>query len=247
MTSAQDSNPWIQAREVLESIYLRRGYKFRGHANAEWKLQPSLGRECAKLDPAQLLSVELAYSMDFARAGHLHLPTLSVPPSPDTDNRSILGWWVYMQHYGVPTRLLDWTSSPYVAAYFAACEEWAVDGAVWYFNQSALNQRMSTEFSQVDWRKPPLNEKVFAFYPQRPTDRILAQKGTFTVSASGIACHEPGLQEFDLDKVIIPAVAKPYVLQSLLAMNVSANVLFPGLDGMGRELKTRLKVQLAEL
>ena len=149
-----------------------------------------------------------------------------------------------MQHYGASTRLLDWTASPYIAVYYAVVEQWDRDGAVWYFDQNQLTDELAKEFASVNWRTLSSESKVFAFYPQRPTDRMLAQKGSFTVSLSGLTSHNAGLESYGLNKVVIPAGEKPQILRFLLSMNVSGNVVFPGLDGMGRELKTRLKVLL---
>jgi hypothetical protein len=55
-----------------------------------------------------------------------------------------------MRHYGVPTRLLDWSKSPYVAAYFAALGGDAEDGEIWTFDE-----RLYAKNGKEQWRRWP--------------------------------------------------------------------------------------------
>jgi hypothetical protein len=87
---------------------------FRGHTRADYRLQPSLERI---IDPVHFpldRAEELAGSLFRSRAHHY---VANLPKDSDE-----LEWLSLMRHHGAPTRLLDWTVSPYVAAFFASCE-----------------------------------------------------------------------------------------------------------------------------
>jgi hypothetical protein len=90
---------------------LKPNWIFRGHQDADWTLQTTLERSgsvAPRLDEQSLLQ-------RFQRRARAHLPISSVP----NDDGDPFAWWSIMQHYGAPTRLLDFTESPYVALFFA--------------------------------------------------------------------------------------------------------------------------------
>ena len=115
---------WPEAREKLLSI-LSEGQRiiFRGQANARWPLVSSLGRVASKLrqqktdaslkrrDFIPELEKRLVTAFEDAC---LHIPSLPPLSFPDENERV-----AYAQHYSLPTRYLDWSTSPYVAAFFA--------------------------------------------------------------------------------------------------------------------------------
>lgn len=116
---------------------------FRGQANAKWKLSPSLYRE-GLFEAENLLLTEIKH----------------VCPSEFTGNR--FDSLVKMQHFGMPTRLLDTTTNPLVALYFACAssDESAADGAVYVFPNLP-----------VSWSTDPLVDLVMDFvydyYPRK--------------------------------------------------------------------------------
>ena len=107
---------------------------FRGQSNSRWRLTTSLERIAASRN----LALDRAESRLIAAfKSRAHLYTRDVPPVNDD-----LEWVALMQHHGCPTRLLDFTRSPYVALYFAI-EKVASNGecAVWAINNQACDER----------------------------------------------------------------------------------------------------------
>lgn len=101
---------------------------FRGQASANWPLLSTLDRRTPQGYPKQFAEFNLC--RDFRRHAHTYLQPLEIPDTPGE-------WLALMQHYGAPTRLLDFTRSPFVAAYFAfedppadgcdRCAIWAIE------------------------------------------------------------------------------------------------------------------------
>jgi len=93
---------------------------WRGHADASWRLVPGVHR--ADHGPFYEANIATKFAQ---RAPTRH---------PNTPPEGALASWLFlMQHYGLPTRLLDWTESPLLATYFAVSEEGHAteDGALW--------------------------------------------------------------------------------------------------------------------
>jgi hypothetical protein len=113
--------------------YYTNRWVFRGVSSAEYNLITTLEREAERsgLSLGDLADFERRIMNEFRR--RLHHYSQHIPERHD-----IAEWLSLMQHYGAPTRLLDWTYSPYVAVYFAVekprdkkCALWALE-SVWY-------------------------------------------------------------------------------------------------------------------
>lgn len=102
-------------------------FLFRGQANTEHKLLPSLFRENHdEIHSSKYFNSEIDILQDFINEA------LAYNTAVQPDN--LVQWTEIAQHYGVPTRFLDWTSNSLVALYFACIKDDNFDGAIWVFN-----------------------------------------------------------------------------------------------------------------
>ena len=219
---------------------------FRGHrCAADWRVQPTVWRDFCRQS-------EKDFTNQFkARAGTRY------GRIPNYDDNS--AWLSMMQHYGLPTRLLDWTRSPLVALYFAVENyiyetiEEPVDAAIWILEPHKLNvsegfyditpsidahvcrDMVSAAFTtQVEE-----NNKVMAVMAAETDPRMFIQQGCFTIhSDSRPLDGRPSSDEY-LSSVRIPA---KYVRDIAFQVDVCGfrkGDIFPDLTNLAMELKAR--------
>ena len=188
-------------------------FLYRGQSNVNWSLKSSLSRKLNDNDSVninQIQKIEEDLKIEFESRIHLYQDNLFKP-----DNDNWLEWWAIMQHYSAPTRLLDWTNSPYVAAYFAVNNDNDKDGVIWIINDWALGDRM-LELYPEDWKKwasspsparywdkvsnsfnkkeklfcDKPSGKVFFFQPAQKSLRVSAQQGWLSTAADHYFSYE---------------------------------------------------------
>lgn len=146
------------------------------------------------------------------------------PPSDDWH------WLALAQQHGLATRLLDWSSNPLVAAFFACNENNDKDGAIFaYLGGKVLLEQSFKQSTPWDSTEP------VCFRPHIKSRRLSAQSGQFTVSAEPNKCFSEQIRENE--KLLKLVVAKGYkkTLQLELARYaVHWGTLFPDLDGHSR-------------
>jgi hypothetical protein len=139
---------------------------FRGQADAGWPLRPSLERfaKTLKQPLGEIDSIEAHHLREFRRRAHHYSRTV-----PKHNN--LLDWFALMRHHGSPTRLLDFSKSPYIAAFFATAEaERSNDVAVWAINADTIKRR-SAEV---------LSEEMLSYY--RPIGKNCLEDKTFSLA-----------------------------------------------------------------
>jgi hypothetical protein len=164
-------------------------------------------------------------------------------------------WLVLMQHYGLPTRLLDWTRSLVVATYFAVAHNPAdEDAAVWLLAPEHLNRlaRLPVDgicvlngetaspqirpLAEAAFRDAPCEDGPYATLSQDLDMRVLVQSGAFTIHASPAPLDEhPHAKEF-LARFDIPRAQRNAFCEELFAMGARRSLLFPDLHNLAREL-----------
>lgn len=262
---------WQKFTEWVDQIHYGRLRKpqaiFRGHSKSEWQLSHTLKRTIVASrthnpSMAKVLALEDFALKSFEGQAHLLLPSSII-----NRQSNLIARWAIMQHHWAPTRLLDWTYSPYVAAYFAVIADPEADGAVFYFDAQRLagaseraykeEAKLARKDSEIrkrfltDQAKSIIHLVAIAF----KNDRMIAQQGLFTVSDNVLADHEDILETMlpatstdasAFQKWIIPAKEKGGFLKKLRIMNVTASSLFPGLDGVGRGVAEAIRVDARE-
>lgn len=240
------------AAPVAGASFQRLGYLCRGQADVRWGLEPSLLRLFpASVTAPQAIELESSGLAEFRSQAHLHLASSHLPGSFRSPPLS--EWWALMQHHHAPTRLLDWTKSPYVAAYFAVEQYPAVDGVVFIVDapraQRAFIEKWGEkrEVTNPDLQNPDAPDLLLFWQPEKKSDRFVAQQGYFSLGMNILrphddfltnACTVPGgtADAGPIRRWIFPAKVKTEILRHLRVMNIAAHSLFPGLDGLGRSI-----------
>ncbi len=242
------------AISYVQSITSERRWAHRGQASAKWNnLLPSIARTLpSDYSQSRRLHVE-KQSADMFRslvAQYLDYSDMLLLASP-------LQSYVLMQHYGAPTRLLDWTSSPWVALYFAVAALPTEDAHLWSFCldslsmeglralpqnlQGSLMQGTREAFLATFYADVP-SKYIQVLEPLHKNARLAAQQSCFTVAcdlredhANLLASALSPAQQLT-KKAVISATIKPPLLDLLDSMNISPSALFPGPDGIGASI-----------
>jgi len=247
------------AEQVLEAFWDREqdAYEdpwFRGMASDKHKLVPGLYR--SDLGRAEFADSNLRSG--FKRRG---LPLVAErPPRDDWE------WYFLMQHYGAPTRLLDWTDSALVALYFALTSVRPEDKespdlrpVVWALNPWVLNRRdrqpVPPEYlaHYSDYLPPAFEGKVKPKYPiaMDPTfiaQRMLVQHSHFTLHGRDPRGLDEMIQELKLQKalfrvtILFDSEEIDYMIKMLALMGITETTIFPDLAGLARELSREYRV-----
>jgi hypothetical protein len=157
-----------------------------------------------------------------------------------------------MQHYRLPTRLLDWTESPFIALFFAVTESTSTDGALWAMSPYALNEAQIKEMIVLNPRDPrpaaliarafsPSNAAgahTLAIYPDEMDVRISVQLSTFTIHGIPDPLEDLTATSKPLTKFLIPAQAKETLAMALINLGIRGPNLFPDLEHLAADLAT---------
>lgn len=149
--------------------------------------------------------------------------------------------WALAQHHGLPTRLLDWTISPYVAAFFAFSYTFDAD--------AALEDYVAVWVLDPDPDVWTPESGAYILDPEKyGNKRLRCQGGRFTHLVGAFDCLEDYVMEIDrpdvLKKILLPTADIDEAMADLSAMNVNHATLFPGIDGYAMEAKAKVGIDL---
>jgi hypothetical protein len=176
---------------------------------------------------------------------------------------SFWNWLSLAQHYGLPTRLMDWTYSPYVALHFATSNilKFDTDGIIWALNYEELKQTLPNNLLQALENEGAnvftaeiledavknlkeldnIQKETFLMFLEPPSldERIIQQHALFSITNSSSAMVETFLLDHPelYFRIIIPKELKWEIRDKLDQANITERVLFPGLNGLSLWLK----------
>jgi hypothetical protein len=248
---------WNHLQELLfENMYssclerFRSPYAYRGLSDKSYDLETSLIRLGGKYK-----SLERNLIRNFRKYAYKN----------DYSDYTIWNWLSLAQHHGLPTRLLDWTFSPYIALHFATAslEKYDTDGIIWCVDFIKLKDRLPDEFREIldsenavgfsiemldkicssleqfDSLGDRHGELLVFFDPPSIDERIVNQFALFSIVSNPERKVDEWLQNHDdlYFRIVIPKALKWEIRDKLDQTNTTERVLFPGLDGLSQWLK----------
>ncbi|HSU55641.1 MAG TPA: FRG domain-containing protein [Candidatus Dormibacteraeota bacterium] len=210
---------------------------YRGHANPDYILTPTLFRA-----PANVVKEKDLFN-DYERSA------ARLMAKRDSDWELLFD----MQHYGIPTRLLDWTEVLGVAIAFAMYDSKSdcQDSAIYILDPVSLNSKSGIdgikrvpgdpgfEYKSIYWDNSPFAAIYpIAIDPPLQSDRMFAQKATFTIhgrdpKSLGAQCPD------SVQKVLLPSSAKPAAREFLEHAALDAYSIYPDIVGMARHIRKK--------
>jgi hypothetical protein len=250
--------------ELMHAINsLPNNFVFRGQSNADWGLQSTLERTLDKKWNADNARKFEAFSLDsFKSKYHIYSGSEHTP-------KSKLSWLSVMQHYGVSTRLIDFTTSPYIALYFALetyNPSTSKDLSVFCFDYSAIMEESIKHIkekdklfdetrSSIQGRQDSLFDETvdrraydiaWITEPVELNARLDRQSGTFLISGNLEKTIESIINSSlyascTLKKIIIPANLYEGIYVALRKMSINSKSIYGDLSGLAKSIRMELQ------
>jgi len=241
-------------------------WMFRGHSSETWGLDSTLERMLAPLGWSPELAKKCEdFSLFRFRSNAHHYVTSETLPT------SKLGWLSLMQHHGVPTRLLDFTVSPFIAAFFAfdgvdpdqndRCAIWAIDYRSLTKKVFSYIKKQNKKFNFSYSESQMQQDKVFEAVIDKNSYNVLwitepgifnlrleRQRGTFLLSGNIGKKTTDLLPNFlsseTIKKIVVPAKLTSEIFKVMDKMGISNSRLFSNIDGLGKDIKNEILHQV---
>lgn len=229
---------FISEVQLFEQRHIAQWY-FRGHTSEKYKLTPSLFRIDVSGSFSNWGEIENYMLNSFMREA---IPHLKYSPTSYDE------WLTLAQHHGLPTRLLDWTTSPLIALYFAV-EEYIeqTPANVWCYGVSSTNNCLE----ESTWMARKIHTEISTciLSPFHITPRITNQSGCFTKHE--FPQNRQAFIEFDKQegifnhffKLVINQEDKVSILNELYFLGIHRGFIYPDLDGLCQKIKFEISTK----
>ena len=252
---------WQELRNYLiswkeQGLNITENFLFRGHSDSSWELEPTLERIRPDLEDnflrewygrAEKHSIE-----NYKRAIKLFID--------NKENRYIsnditpLEWLSIMQHHGAATRLLDVTSSPLIAAFFASADVSSItkERCIWAFPLKIIDQKnidtiktktddkyqeLYDYYQDLDIMRKEDNPIIGYSFLSQLSERPFYQQSAFLYSMSNTIRFTKLLKRYyDFDTKLTKLIFKFNDRNDFKHINISFSSLFPGIDGYSKDI-----------
>lgn len=251
ISNLEELAAFITEQEYREDLdRYRNSYLYRGMPNSSFKMETSLHRNCKHLQK----ELEPAILENFAKYAVIGDPTIA---------ESVWRQMILGQHYGLPTRLLDWSHSALVGLHFATAEDNMAlmeehDCMVWRIDMNEMHRLLPNRYQEIVNRKQStifsvdmlleaadslseydsdMGDKAMVIIePPSINQRIVNQYSFFSLIPMQMTDIERFLDEHTENtvKYIIKAGLRWRVRDMLDQLNMSERIVYPGLDGLSR-------------
>jgi hypothetical protein len=234
---------------IQHDLSTNRALWFRGHNDMKWQLKPSIARDY-DMEKEKRMTDEFRWK---AKSRYHKVPHDDNYPE----------WLCLMQHFGLPTRLLDWSASPLIALYFAMYDDGSIylgneDACVWILNPCLLNKDTKNleQILSLDYDycraliqpaftnskgTSPNRSMILAASSTEIDNRMLVQQSAFTIHGQHLNLNGYKNSESYLSRIIIPCEYRNKISNELKSLGFTPSMLFPDLRHLCQELKLKYK------
>jgi len=217
---------YIDLIEKIENEASNKTILFRGQSK-NFDLLPSIARRNQKADTTEK---EIEILEEFKRRSRLKIEKELID---DWD------WLIFAQHFGLKTRLLDWSSNPLVGIWFSCNNntDWDKDGVIYIF----IVEKKHLLDRNKD-KSPFERNSTKVYKPHLNNERIIAQSGWFTAHGFSTSSHmfvrlnKNKYLRSHIRKVVVPSKIKEEITNKLSILGINHEKLFPDIEGICKQL-----------